>query len=177
MTAEPLFPEAAPAWRQGVFGVAFDAGPAPGGGIAEALAGVFAPEAGAALDVLGGKAVFTPAGGEPEFTARAAGDLVLEQSLPGAARGIAQAQPDEVEELVSDDARPFAGILAQGPVKNDDALAGEGGRVDLITRAGAAVQTSAMSPQRGTPSNEDRLTAESGELVDVPDYFRAGADK
>lgn len=177
MTAEPLFPAGTPAGSERVLGVVDHTRPAPGGGIAEALASVFAPGARTVSNVVRRQRVFAPGGGEAQFTSGAGADLSLEQRFPGLSGGIAKAQPDEVEELVGDDAGELDGIAAERAVEDDDALAGKGGGVDLIAGAGAAVQTSPVSPQRGTPSNQDRLPVERGKRVEVPDYFWAGPDK
>ena len=94
---------------EGELVVAVEAGPEPGGGIAEAFAGVFAPAAGAVGAVLGVEGAFSPFGGPAEFAGEIYVKFLSEKGFPGAALGVGEAGPDEMEEFVDQDPGALGG--------------------------------------------------------------------
>jgi hypothetical protein len=98
---------------EGELVVAGEAGPEPGGGIAEALAGVFAPAAGAAKGIIGAEGEFSPLGRPAEFAGQIPVKFLSEKGFPGAALGVGKAGPDEVEEFVDEDPGALGGLAAE----------------------------------------------------------------
>ena len=83
------------------------AGIQPRGGVAEALAAILPPSASAALNIVGSEGAFSPLRRPAQLAARARLPFTLHQALVGVARRVAQPRPDEVKQLMDEDAREF----------------------------------------------------------------------
>lgn len=112
--------------REREFRVTARAGVQPRGGIAKGFAGVFAPTAGAGSPVRGGEGALAPFRGPAELATGFVAELGGEEALPATAPGVSGTQPDEVEDLVDQNAGEF-GARA---VESDATFAKEGAGVD-----------------------------------------------
>ena len=77
----------------------------PRGGIAETLAAILPPAAVAGSDITGRERAFSPLRRPAQLAARARLPFTLHQALVGAARRVSQSNPNEVKQLVDEDAR------------------------------------------------------------------------
>jgi hypothetical protein len=169
VTAESLEPAAAR--RAGAAGerellVGGEAGPAPGGRVAEALTGVFAPAAGAVAEVLGGEFLFAEFGGPAEFAPGARLPFGKEERFPIAARGVAEAGPDEVEKFVDEDAAALISAAAQGGVDDQQAPARVTCGVDGRAGAGAILEAAVRVAEVRAPLDADGITVNGREFVE-----------
>jgi hypothetical protein len=90
------------------------------------------------LDGIGGvKGEFPPFGAPTELATGTAADFTSEVVFPGAAQGITEAQPDEVGELVGEDAGKLGGGAVQGDAPVAEKSAGMDGST-AVAEAGRA---------------------------------------
>jgi hypothetical protein len=124
--------------------------------------------------VAGGEALLAALGGPAELAAGAAGELPGQHGLPGAAQGVARAQPDKVEDFVPEDAAEFARADEQGGVEYDPAEAQEGSGVDFGAARDAREQSPAHRAQFRSESQADRPAAERGGAAEQRSGQRRG---
>ncbi len=158
----------------GVFGegelvVPIKAGPEPGGGVAEALTGIFAPAAGAVTTVAGAEGVFPPFGGPAEFAGEVEVKFLREKGFPGASLGVGEAGPDEMEEFVDEDPGALGGLAAERGVEDEEAFAGKTGGVDGLSGSGAGFEAAAASMEAAAPFDQDRLALKGADGGESPD--------
>lgn len=174
---EPAAARGAGAAREGEFVVVSEAGPAPGGRIAEAFAGVLAPAASTEAEVVPGQLLFEEFGGPAEFAADTGLHFAFEEGFPIVARGVAEADPDEVEEFVDEDAAALGGVAAQGGVEHEQTAARVAGGMDGCAGAGASFQAVADVAQVRAPLDADGFSVNGREFPEQRVYGWACPDK
>ena len=154
-----------------------DSGEQPGRGIAETLAGILAPAAGATAAVGSGKLAFTPLGGPAQLARRARGDFPGEYVFERSALRIPQPQPGEMEQFVYENSiEVAAGAHERGFEQNlppaeqragvDRAVAAEiGDKADSDGSAGAGGKLPEDAPGAGRQARVTILKHEQADSV------------
>ena len=138
-----------------------DAGVEPCGGVAEALAAVFAPLTGAPAAVAGSEGGFAPLGGPPEL---ADDRFSAEQGFERPAERVAGPGPNEMEEFMDEDARKLGG----GAVEGDAAFAKKRPGMDgaaPVAQARGSLQANGLAVEFGQTGSEGESAAMKGGAV------------
>lgn len=143
----------------------------PGGGIAEALADVLAPAAGAAGHVGRAERAQPLFGGPTEFALGAPQHLVPQQFFPLAADWVAEPDPDEVEELMESDAGQLVRIRPESLIQHNPPVAEEACGVNFLARPGAEAEPAAPGMEVSGPLDADGRSLETGGLPRAQAYF------
>src|SRR3989442_581092 len=86
----------------------------PGGGVAEALATVLPPPEAARADIGSAQTPLPPLRRPAELSPRSCPPFVAQQVFKGATPRIAQPQPDEMKELMNENARKLGAAAIEG---------------------------------------------------------------
>lgn len=128
--AEPLAPAGEPSFRERAFGRI--AGMNDGSSIAEALAAVFAPSPRTRFRVAGAERALSPFRRPATLTARRGVPLRCEDVFPVPADAVAQPHPDEVKQLVDENARVLVEGVREFFIQDDQTLPDESRRMGGI---------------------------------------------
>jgi hypothetical protein len=100
-----------------------------------------------------------------------------DNGFPGAAFGVGEAGPDEVEEFVDKDPGAFGGMAAERGIKDEEAFAGIAGGMDGLSRPGSGFEAASASAEAAAPFDLQGLALEGADGGESPDQGRAGPCK
>ena len=140
----------------------FDAGKKTGGGIAETFAHVFAPTLGSEWEVLNPKIPLADFSRPTQFAASARFQFRLQHAFPRTPRAVPQSDPDEMIELMTENARQFRRIVEQRRVENNAAAAEISRGVDRVATQLTRKQASPRSRESRTERNLDGTALKQG---------------
>ncbi len=97
--------------------------------------------------------------GPAEFAFGVVGEFVFEELFPGGAARVAEADPDEVEEFVGEDAGALGGLAAKAGVEMDFAVANiraRDGRARAIAKCGVPDEANGLTVRWGEDRRQGR---------------------
>ncbi len=176
MTEKPAAAAVAETSGESEFRVPAEPGVQPRGGIAKAFAHVFAPAAGATADIARGEPGFPALSRPAEFTAGVALELMFGKLLVGSAQSVGEAQPDEMEKLVDEDAAQLSGLRSQGLVEDDFALAQIRTRMDFLAARTGGHQAAPHGVRLSEKPHLDRRSSQLRQTCMAQNRFSDGLD-
>lgn len=96
-----------------------------------------------------------------------------DKGFPGAAFGVGEAGPDEMEEFVDEDPGALGGMAAERGIEDEEAFAGIAGGMDGLPGPGSGFEAAAASAEAAAPFDLQGLALKGADGGESPDQGRA----